>query len=68
MTTSTRAERLESTSRLLSSSEPPVGRDVFDAIERAAFEDGAEGKVFYRHPHIEKARLETLKARGGDLG
>lgn len=65
MTTSTRAERLESTLRLLSSSEAPVGRDVFDAIEQAALEDGAEGKVFYGHPHVEKARLDTLKARGG---
>ena len=65
VTTSTRAERLESTARLLSSSEALVGSDVFDAIERAASEDGLEGKVFYGHPHVEKARLETLKVRGG---
>lgn len=65
VTTSTRAERLESTARLLSSSEALVGRDIFDAIERAALEDGVEGRVFYGHPHVEKARLETLKARGG---
>ena len=65
MTTSTRAERLEGTFRLLTASEAPVGRDVFDAIERAALEDGFDGKVFYGHPHMEKARLETLKGRGG---
>lgn len=67
VTTSTRAERLESTFRLLESPKAPVDRDVFDAIEQAALEDGAEGKVFYGHPHVEKARLETLKARGGGL-
>ena len=68
VTTSTRVERLEGTFRLLASAEAPVGRDVFDAIERAALEDGFEGKVFYGHPHVEKARLETLKAKGGGLG
>lgn len=65
VTTSTRAERLEGTLRLLEASDAPVGRDVFDAIERAALEDGFEGKVFYGHPHVEKARLETLETRGG---
>ena len=64
VTTSTRAERLEGTFQLLASSKAPVDRDVFDAIERAALEDGAEGKVFYGHPHVEKARLETAKAQG----
>lgn len=68
MTTSTRAERLESTFQLLASPKAPVDRDVFDAIEKAALEDGVEGKLFYGHPHVEKARLETLKARGGAVG
>jgi hypothetical protein len=68
VTTSTRAERLESTFRLLASTEAPVGSDVFDAIEKAALEDGVEEKLFYGHPHVEKARLETLKARGGVEG
>ena len=65
VTTSTRAERLESTFQLLALSRAPVGRDVFDAMEKAALEDGVEGKLFYGHPHVEKARLETLKVRGG---
>lgn len=65
VTTSTRAERLEGTFRLLASTEAPVRRDIYDAIERAALEDGVDGKVFYGHPHVEKARLETVKARGG---
>lgn len=68
VTTSTRAERLESTFQLLASPKAPVDRDVFDAIEKAALEDGVEGKLFYGHPHVEKARLETLKARGGAVG
>jgi hypothetical protein len=64
VTSSRRAERLEKTFRLLASPKAPVGRDVFDAIEQAAASDGFEGKVFYRHPHMEKARLETVKTQG----
>jgi hypothetical protein len=66
VTTSTRAERLATTFGLLDAApEPRVGKDVFGAIEQAAADDGFEGKVFYGHPHMEKARLETLKAKGG---
>lgn len=66
VTTSTRAERLATTFALLTAApEPPVGKNIFDAIEQAAADDGFEGKVFYGHPHMEKARLETLEAKGG---
>lgn len=66
VTTSTRAERLATSFGLLAaSSEAPVGRNVFNAIEQAAADDGFGGKVFYEHPHMEKARLETVKAKGG---
>jgi hypothetical protein len=65
VTTSTRAERLATIFALLASPEAPVGRDVLDAVEKAAASDGCEGKVFYGHPHMEKARLETIKAQGG---
>lgn len=64
VTTSTRVERLATTFGLLASPEVSVSRDVFDAIERAAADDGFEGKVFYGHPHVKKARLETAKAQG----
>ena len=64
VTSSTRAERLGRTFQLLASPEALVGRGVFDAIEQAAALDGSEGKVFYGHPHMEKARLETVRSQG----
>lgn len=60
VTSSSKAERLESTFQLLSARQGSVGNEVFDEIESAAERDGYGGKVFYGHPHMEKARLESV--------
>ncbi|CAK1360704.1 NADPH-dependent conjugated polyketone reductase C1 [Cercospora beticola] len=59
VTSSSKAERVQGTVKL-SSQEPPVAGEVFDAIEEAAKQDGPEGKVFYDHPHMEKARQASM--------
>lgn len=62
VTSSSKAERAAKVFELLSSSEAPVANRVFESIERAAEKDGPEGKIFYGHPHMEKARQGAIKA------
>ena len=56
ITTSSKPDRAAKTVQLVSQPGPPVPRSVYDSIEAAAKQDGPVGKVFYGHPHMEKAR------------
>ncbi|KAH9835508.1 Aldo/keto reductase family [Teratosphaeria destructans] len=56
VTTTSRQDRAIRTVQLLSAEGPSIPEDVFDGIEAAARRDGPEGKIFYRHPHMEEAR------------
>lgn len=62
VTSSSKADRLNTTYKLLSSQEAPVDGETFEEIEKAAEQDGVEGKIFYGHPHMEKARQETANS------
>lgn len=39
----------------LSEQKTELDRSVYDRIEKAASEDGYEGKVFYKHGHMDAA-------------
>lgn len=60
MTSTSKADRAKKTFELLSAEEAPVNGDIYEKIEKAAALDGPEGKVFYGHPHMEKARRENM--------
>ncbi|KAF2767996.1 Aldo/keto reductase [Teratosphaeria nubilosa] len=57
VTTTSQEDRAIRTVQLLSAKGPSIPDGVFDKIEAAAGQDGPEGKMVYRHPHMEKARL-----------
>lgn len=59
VTSTSKAERAQSTFRLLSPSSEVPADSVFADIEASAQADGHEGKVFYKHPHMEKAAKQA---------
>ncbi|KAJ0351129.1 hypothetical protein COL154_004483 [Colletotrichum chrysophilum] len=63
VTSTSKADRAKKTIELLSAKDAPVDGQIYEEIEKAAALDGPEGKVFYGHPHMEKARQEHMSAQ-----
>lgn len=59
VTSTSKSERASSTFKLLSPGSEIPPDTVFAEIEKAAEADGHEGKVFYKHPHMEKAAAQA---------
>ncbi|KAJ3951087.1 hypothetical protein N0V92_012513 [Colletotrichum tropicale] len=62
VTSTSKADRAKKTFELLSAEKAPVNSHIYEEIEKAAALDGPEGKIFYGHPHMEKARQEQMNA------
>jgi aryl-alcohol dehydrogenase-like predicted oxidoreductase len=56
VTSTSKVERAERLISLVSTKKPDTLEAAFDAIEQAAKADGYAGKVFYPHPHMNKAK------------
>ncbi|KAI8300733.1 hypothetical protein K4K59_001390 [Colletotrichum sp. SAR11_240] len=67
VTSTSKADRARKTFELLSAKDAPVNDQIYEEIEKAAALDGPEGKVFYGHPHMEKARQEHGKYEAYDI-
>ncbi|KXT08513.1 hypothetical protein AC579_9222 [Pseudocercospora musae] len=63
VSSSSNAERAKRMVQLLSNEESLVPAKILKQVEEAAQNDGFEGKTFYGHPHMEKARLEHEKSQ-----
>ncbi|KAI8302143.1 NAD/NADP-dependent indole-3-acetaldehyde reductase [Colletotrichum sp. SAR11_59] len=63
VTSTSKADRARKTFELLPAKDAPVNDQIYEEIEKAAALDGPEGKVFYGHPHMEKARQEHVSAQ-----
>ncbi|OHF01524.1 aldo/keto reductase [Colletotrichum orchidophilum] len=63
VTSTSKADRANKTFQLLSAEEAPVNSQIYEEIEKAANLDGLESKVFYSHPHMEKARQENMNTQ-----
>lgn len=59
VTSTAKAERASSSFKLLSPGSEALPEAVYIDIEKAAEADGHEGKVFYKHPHMEKAAAQA---------
>lgn len=54
VTSTSKEERAARLVQQLSGKAEPLADDVFGRIEAAAKKDGYEGKMFYKHPHMNK--------------
>ncbi|KAK1705792.1 NADP-dependent oxidoreductase domain-containing protein [Colletotrichum acutatum] len=63
VTSTSKTDRAKKTFELLSAKQAPVNGQIYEEIEKAATLDGPEGKVFYGHPHIEKALQQSMNAQ-----
>lgn len=59
VTTTTKAERASRIVELLSSHSSSLSEHALATIEEGARKDGYDGKVFYKHPHMEKAKAKA---------
>jgi hypothetical protein len=60
ISSSSREERLEGLAKLfLGDDKVALERSIYDRIEKAAKEDGYEGKTFYKHGHMDATATKT---------